>query len=169
MPTRRKRISAAKPLSVEKSKLLNATLHEPKREGMVGRRVTPACICKCQAKRKYFNKYIIKKSLKNHKEGKTVLKKHNNTQITTTQEFCFVSNRGPVITFPEDLMPFHMQKYTMIHASNKHRARSHLMEPGSPTPELKASTLRLRKFSSRLESQSRVKVGTWGHPRWRCF
>ena len=63
-----------------------------------------------------------------------------------------------MITFPEDLMPFHMQKYTMIHASNKHRARSHLMEPGSPTPELKASTLRLRKFSATLESQQRDNI-----------
>ena len=42
-------------------------------------------------------------------------------------------------------MPFQMQKYTMIQASKRQRARSHLMAPGWSTPLDRLSTFLLKK------------------------
>lgn len=49
------------------------------------------------------------------------------------------------ITFPEDLTPFQMQKQTTIQASNRQRARSHLMVPTSSTPLEICRTFRLQQ------------------------
>ena len=50
-----------------------------------------------------------------------------------------------IITFPDDLTPFHMQKYTPIHAANRQRTISHLKTPVSPMLSVMRRTYLLKE------------------------
>jgi hypothetical protein len=57
-------------------------------------------------------------------------------------------------------MPFQMQKYTMIQASKRQRARSHLMAPGWSTPLDRLSTFLLKKG---IAKNNMVVSGSFPH------
>ena len=72
----------------------------------------------------------------------------SSTSLAVDDEFEFV-------TFPEDLIPLMRQRKTMIHASNRHNTRSHLMSDNCTSiPSDNPSTSCLRQVTNKRRSRT---------------